>query len=228
KAVFRNSFLEYREVNEKTDKPGEVRFTKVAATISNITNQDSLIAKNPNMRVDFKALFLGMAKVDVTLNLKLGDKQGRFTGSGDLGKFDAKNLNRITEPMGLARVERGTVNSLHFDMTGNNYEGDGKLTMKYEDLKISSLKLADEEDDKEFKKKGFQSFLANVLVKNKNPSGGNLRSADMHTERNTNRSFFNIIWKTIFTGVKETVGMQMLGKKQKPDPDKPGEGKKKD
>ena len=51
------------------------------------------------------------------------------------------------------------------------------------------------------------SALANTLVKNENTNSAN--SKQVNYERDTTRSFFNLVWKTIYTGVKNTA----LGKK---------------
>jgi hypothetical protein len=211
KAHFGNSFVQYKEVNLKTNKAGLVQFHRVRANMTNVTNERSALRKNNNLTIDYSAWFLNMAKADVRMNLKIGDKQGRFTVKGNLKGFDAKKLNVLIEPLGMARVEKGTGNGINFNMSGDNYHGGGELIMLYDDLKVSTLKLDD--DKKTFKKKGLVSLFANAIIKNKNPSGDKTRTAEMSNERNSNRSFFNLIWKSIFTGVKETTGMDVMGKK---------------
>ncbi|RYG28909.1 MAG: hypothetical protein EOO01_39030 [Chitinophagaceae bacterium] len=118
-------------------------------------------------------------------------------------------------------------------MSGDNYKAGGDLIMLYDGLKVSTLKM--EDDNKGYKRKGLVSLLANAIVKNKNPSGGETRTAKMNNDRNTNRSFFNLLWKSIFTGVKETAGMDIMGKKDQQQDKKDrakegsdGSGKKKD
>jgi hypothetical protein len=212
KGRFNNAYVEYKEMNPKTNKAGRVQFHRVHADMTNITNERSAIKKNDNLTIDFDAWFLNMAKADVVMNLKIADKQGRFTVKGNLGRFDAKQLNPLIEPLGMARVEKGKINNINFKMSGDNNHGSGELIMLYEDLKVSTLKLDD--DKRSFKKKGLVSLLANAILRNKNPSGGKVRTSQMDNERNTNRSFFNLIWKSIFTGVKETTGMDALGKKE--------------
>jgi len=76
----------------------------------------------------------------------------------------------------------------------------------YEDLKITLLKKDSIED--RFKKKKLASFIANMVVKNSNPQGKKqVRVAEVHYIRDTNRSFFNLMWKSVYTGVKQTAGM---------------------
>ncbi|MBK8784950.1 MAG: hypothetical protein IPN43_00250 [Chitinophagaceae bacterium] len=55
------------------------------------------------------------------------------------------------------------------------------------------------------KKKGLQSLLANVLMKNSNPLNGVTRSDEINYERDKTKSFFNLLWKSIFSAAKKTV-----------------------
>jgi hypothetical protein len=229
RAFFYNSFVEYKEVNDKTGEAGRVQFNRATAVMQNLTNESAAITKNNILIIDFNAWFLNTAKVTARMSLRIGDKQGRFAVEGKLGKFNPIVLNQLTEPMGKVRVERGVINGIAFNMTGDNYNADGDLTMLYEDLKVSSLKQ--EEGKQGYQKKGLESVLANAIVRNKNPSNGNTRRSGMKNERNTNRSFFNLVWKSIFTGVKESVGIDILGKtdgnNQEDRPDKKDEKKTK-
>ena len=77
--------------------------------------------------------------------------------------------------------------------------------MKYSDLKVDVLKRGKKSND--VKKKGLKSLVANIIVKNNNPGNGALREVNPHYDRNVQKSFFNLVWKTIFTGMKKTVGM---------------------
>jgi hypothetical protein len=53
------------------------------------------------------------------------------------------------------------------------------------------------------------TLLANIVIKKSNPGkDGDPRTVDVHFNRILNKSFFNLIWKSIFTGIKETVGMK--------------------
>ena len=204
-AVFVRSFVEYKEKNPKTGQSGKVQFNRVTARMENITNEKQALRKNDNMQVYFDGYFLNMAKVEVSMSLKLGDERGRFSAKGKLGAFDATKLNIITEPLGMARVDRGKVNGIRFNMNGDNYQATGELRMLYDGIKISSLKL--QEGKPGFQKEGLKSLMANMILRNKNTSGSNERVGRINNERNTNRSFFNLVWKSIFEGVKDVVGM---------------------
>ncbi|MEP6748161.1 MAG: hypothetical protein ABJB86_10585 [Bacteroidota bacterium] len=206
KIILNDAFIEYKEKNPKSDYSGKVQFVHANAVISNVTNETGRIKENNHCLLDFNARFLDMAPMHAHLDMLLNDKKGRFTYRGSMEGFEASKLNVLMEPMGLAKIDKGQVNKVDFNFAGQNYGADGKLTLLYDDLKITLLKK-DSADDT-FKKKKLASFIANIIVKNSNPTGHKpVRVADVHYQHDTNRSFFNLMWKSIYTGVKQTAGM---------------------
>jgi hypothetical protein len=107
--------------------------------------------------------------------------------------------------MALIRVNSGTINSLDFNFTGDNLNAGGKLVMKYSNLKVDILKRDKKSND--IKKKGIKSLIANIILKNDNPRNGDLREVNPHYDRDVQESFLNLVWNTIFTGMKKTAGM---------------------
>jgi hypothetical protein len=206
KGVLKNSFIEYKERNNKTKNSGKVQFYNVSAFLDNITNAKKSLAANNTCVLNFNASFLNRAPIKATLAMHLGDRQGRFSIKGALGAINVTDLNQLTEPMGLAKLEKGNIHKMEFNITGNNYGANGSLLLLYDDLKLSLLKK--DKDDNTYKKKGLASFAANIIVLNSNPLKDKTREAHIDYKRDLNRSFFNLIWKSIFSGIKETAGMK--------------------
>ena len=77
--------------------------------------------------------------------------------------------------------------------------------MRYKDFKISMFKKTQE--NTATKKRRFLSAIANTLIKNDNPQNGTLRSFSVEYDRDPSKSFFNLVWKSVFTGMKGTFGM---------------------
>lgn len=107
--------------------------------------------------------------------------------------------------MALIRVKDGKVNEINFNLTGNDTSAKGDFVMKYENLKVDVLKR--DKDSKEIKKRGLLTFAANLIVKNNNPNNGTLRKEKPEYDRDIYKSFFNLVWKTIFEGMGKTVGL---------------------
>ncbi len=205
KATFSHAYIEYKEKEALSDSTGVVQFTDASLAIDNITNVAEAIQKNNAMKISFKARAIGTIPINGSFTFTLKDTSGKFIAVGNIPSFDAHLLNKISVPMALMRLNTGTINSLDFNFKGNNYGAGGKMVMKYSDLKVDVLKR--DEESGGVKKKGLKSLLANIIVKNDNPRNGNLREVTPHYDRDVRKSFFNLVWKTIFTGMKKTLGI---------------------
>ena len=206
KATFKNAHIDYRENEATSDSVGVISFTDSKLTITNITNIPDAIKKNNELNIKFDSKALGL--IPLTGNFKFlynNIDQGNFIVDGSVGNFDALDLNKVSVPMALLRLHTGKINSLDFHFTGNNNGAEGDFTMKYEDLKVDILKR--DKNTNVVKKRGLASLAANVIVKNNNPDNRGLRKETPSYKRNINKSFFNLVWKTLFTGMKQTVGI---------------------
>ena len=76
----------------------------------------------------------------------------------------------------------------------------------YDDLKI--VVLEKDKCSNEWYKKSQTSFVANLIIKDTNlkDKDANRRTVTVMKERDTNRSLFNLAWKTIFKGLMQTIG----------------------
>ncbi len=205
--LLQNSFVEYKERNQKTRQSGKVQFFNTNATLSNVTNMKEVGQKNGFMIVDARTRFLNKTALHATWKFYLFHPKGRFDLNGTLGTINARDVNVLAEPMGPAKIEDGVIKSLRFNFAANDYNMSGKVTMIYDNLKVAVMEK--DEDTKKLKKKKFLSFAANIIIKNSNPSGkkDNPRVIDVNYQRDTHRSMFHMIWKGLFKGIKESAGI---------------------
>jgi hypothetical protein len=197
-----NGSVFYKERGRKSKKTGIVSFTNINASLNNVTNIAERIKANSTMTLNATAQFLNATALTTAWKLPLNKSDTTFTATGSLDAMNATTLNSITEPLGMASVKKGSINRLTFDVKGNNYQGQGHTTFLYNDLGISVLKM---DDNDEMKKKGLLSFLANTLIVNNNPKNGNTYTGEIDFTRDVQKSFFNLLWKSVFDGVKNTV-----------------------
>jgi hypothetical protein len=81
----------------------------------------------------------------------------------------------------------------------------GNISLLYHDLHVAVLE--EDEENGGLKKKTFTSFVANILVKNDNPRKDEpARTANnIVLKRDPKKSFFNLIWMALFTGIGQIV-----------------------
>lgn len=202
--------VSYTELNPKNGETGKIQFQRAGGTFRHITNIDSLVAKNKHCTADLHAILMKSGKLRASFDFILGDASGAFNVSGQLNNMDGKEFNPVTKPLGMVEIRSAQIKELEFNFHGNERSASGTLKFLYSNLKIAMLK--EEKDPNGNQRKGLASLLANLMaIKNENPSPGEaVRIVKPRFQRDPKKSFFNLVWKTIFTGVKETVGTDML------------------
>jgi hypothetical protein len=203
--LFKNIYLEYKEKNAKSAKPGIVGFQQGEINMDNVTNIPDAIKQNNIMTLNYKANVLGAIQMNTSFKFFLNSSDGKFAVNGTLGSCNARDLNRISIPMAMIRIDTGFINGASFNLTGNDNIAKGDFVMRYKNFKVALLKKG--EVNISGKKRKLLSALANSIIKNDNPQNGDLRSYSIEYNRDPSKSFFNLVWKTIFTGMKGTFGM---------------------
>lgn len=198
--------VDYTEYNTKTKERGTLHLVNLGGKILNITNDSTRLIKRNHAYADLTTYVMGTGKLNVKIDFNLTAKDAAFNYTGHVSPFDMKVLNPLSKSLGLVAIESGNVKSLDFDIAANESGSNGTVKFVYTDLKINLLK-EDENGVKE--KKGLLSFLANtVLIKNDNPTKGEeIRVAKITYARVPQASFFNLMWKSVFVGIRETVGI---------------------
>lgn len=204
--VANNVNLQYLEMNPVTGQSGHINFSHVHGLFTHITNVDSLVAKNRHMVANFDAVFMQSGKLTARFDFTLNDNAGHFAVSGALKNMNGKDLNVVTQPLGKIEIRSCDIQELLFHIKGDERKAEGQIKMRYQHLKIAVL--TQDKEQRQFKRKGLASFLANTLIiRESNPlEGEKERTATVVYQRDVQRSYFHLVWKTLFTGVKDIAG----------------------
>ena len=199
--------VNYSVYNNESNQKGQITFEHTSGIIKNATNVEKIKAINPFMEVNLNTYLFGQGKLDVNFIFDLTAKDGAFSYNGVLHNFNARVLNQITKPLGLVRINRGSVDKLKFNFKANDLGAKGTVAFSYYDLSVALMKNDPEKDH--LVTRGFLSFLANALIiKSENPGAdGKLVPLTVNYSRPANTSFFNMIWKSLFTGIKYSIGI---------------------
>jgi hypothetical protein len=208
KLAVNNLDVTYEELSKLSGQTGKVHVNNLHGTIINLTNLPDAIKRNKTTTVSASGIFADVAPVSLKLNFDLANyKSGAFSAQVKTKKgFDGQLINSVAQPLGLFMVKRGQLQELTSQLAGNNHQAQGTVLMLYNDLHITPMKQ-DQQKPGTLKKKSVTSLIANKLVlKDENPSkDGSIRKADASFIRQYG-TFFNLIWKTTFTGILKTIG----------------------
>jgi hypothetical protein len=202
-----NIDISYAEYDRDSRKKGMITFIKTSGMLTNITNVLKTKSKSPYLFAKMTTYMMGKGKLDVNFRFDLNAKDGAFAYSGILGNMDGRTLNAITMPLGMVQVKKGAAKQLAFNVKANDQSAKGSLQFAYNNLSVALLKR-DKDDDK-LVKQGLMSLLANAMVINSDNPGkdGVLITAPINYKRPDTASFFSFIWRTLFVGIKYSVGI---------------------
>ncbi len=198
--------ISYSEFDKKSRQVGKIEFLKTNGTIKNVVNDKKALSQNAKMKADLRSKIFGKAPLHLNMTFYMNSKIGEFDYNGEIGAFDGKLINKIVKPLGMAEIISAQIDKLSFNVKANQNIARGSMFFYYKDLKVNVLKR----DEKgELKKQGFASALASVFViQQQNPdSRGQFTKGNIYFNRPAEASFFSFLWKSLFTGIKESVGV---------------------
>jgi hypothetical protein len=220
KVNIKNVDINYAEYNPNSKSKGVIRFKNLNGNILNVTNDSVRLSKNKFANAYLNTAFMGYGNLNIHIKFDVSDRAGRFSYSGSVGAMPLSAINPISKPLAKILFSSGKLNRIDFSASGDRNGAKGKVKINYSDL---SIKLLKQDSDNAFKRMGLISLLANALIiKSENPSKDEeIRISYPTYERPDDGSFFNLMWKIIFLGFKESLGItkeketEMIEKSQK-------------
>jgi hypothetical protein len=200
--------VDYTEYNTKSHKTGTLTFNNTSGRFLNVATQKEALQKNNITTVDLTTYFMNRGKLNVLFTFNLSDKSASFTYKGHLGPMELPVLNKAVAPLGMLKFNSGTVKRFDFDINGNSARSTGRVSILYNDLKVSLLNA--DTSNAILKKKLIASLFANLFViKHDNPDkpGDAPRFADVNYARPRTSPFFKTLWKTLLDGIKPCAGL---------------------
>lgn len=197
-----NAHAVYEELSASGDKPGRITFDGLNGVFRGITNR-------PDSSDFFYTLTASGKVMDAALlraifRFPAHPSNDRFEVEGTLGPVNLKVFNRMLEPLAEADIRSGHLDGLSFTIVGNHKEAEVTMKMRYNDLSVGLLKEGAGGRKKE--RKLISGLVNFMLIKSANPDRKGLRTVQGEAVRDTTRSQFNYLWKTLVAGVKGSVG----------------------
>lgn len=198
--------ISYAEFDAKSKQRGRISFNNTSGVISNVTNQAKYKKVNPITEANLVSHLMEQGKLTVNFKFNTIAPKADFTYQGQLQNMDARQLNYITRPLAMVQVKSCLIRKLAFDIKANEDVATGRVKFLYNDLSLGLMKQ--HEGGQRLQRLGLLSLLANaIIIHSDNPSNdGKFTVAPINYKRKPTGSFFNFIWKTLFQGVKYSVG----------------------
>lgn len=212
------------------EEPGKIFFDKISGVITNLTT-DSTIWKDRVLEINGSAMVMGKGHLQATLILPVYEKNNAFTFYGTVGSFDLTAVNPMLTKLAPAKILNGRLDKLVISpVRATDDVSRGTLEFRYSDLNVEIEK----QDERTWTgiKTGVLNMAANTYVVNSNPpKNGKLKTGIILFNRDKSKGIINFLWKSVFSGIKSTVGIntkeQREVKKDRKEKEKGKEKKKK-
>jgi hypothetical protein len=210
--------FEYTELMPGATRKNYIKITDIHTRISNITNIENNLIKNHFMPAHINGYLMGEGKTEVDINFNLRSLSNEFTFNATCHEMPLEILNPITEPGMNLSIKEGINHKLTTSFEANGDSAIGTMRFMYNDLKISVLNTRNG-----IQKEGkFVSFIINTMaLKSNNPKRGSfVLPVKYKNYRNKRRSVVGYCWRSIFAGMKATLGLKEDEREQQSGTDK--------
>ncbi len=197
----------YGEHSAKYNKEGIITFNHAKGTLTNVTNDSTLLAKDKYMRADLQARIMNAGLLKIQFGFDMLSKDGFHTYKGSLGRMQAPAFNKILTPLLNAEIASGNIRSIRFNFQANDYRNWGDFRFDYDHLKLNLMNAIDPGMSKT--KKGVLSFVVNnILINDSNPDANEkYHIGKVNYKRVPEHTFFKTLWQSLLDGIKQCAGI---------------------
>lgn len=188
------SKLVYEEELDVSKGPGALTFDKFNLQATNLRSGFALKKIN-DVKIKVKCLFMKSSPLNVDWSFNVLDKSDGFHIQGVISNFNVQRMTRFTKPY-INTTFTGTFNKYRFNFYGNDNGSKGNASLDYDDLKVKMYKKKKPEKEAKLK-----TAVVNLLVKN--DSKDKAKTAEIEVERLQDRSFYNLLWRSIAESLKK-------------------------
>jgi hypothetical protein len=210
-----NSDITYEEWEKKGKETGNVTFNAIDATVSDLITFDHQ-PENP-ARLTASCLLFNESRLYTDISFS-STYYGNTLVKGTLKPMSLSTFNQMLRPVAFVEIRSGQLHALDFEFSYDRKNSTGVMHLEYSDLELGFMKDPSESNGfRRFINSLLSNVVSNFIIRSENLSGSDkFRTGEISFERNTNKSMFNYWWKSIFSGMKSSVGIsEEKNKKEK-------------
>jgi hypothetical protein len=190
------------------EEPGTIYFDKMNATLLALTNDSNLLQSGLISELRGTAWLMGKGKLDAAIRFKFGDKANTFSFSAQMGPVDLREINPMLSKLVPGHVQRGQITRMVIpEVQANNDVAYGSMLLYYKNMNVQMDVQKVNAWNKI--KTGVINWVANdIIVHDDNPTAaGKMNKGIIHFVRDKEKGIINFLWKSAFSGIKSTIGI---------------------
>ncbi len=209
-----NGNASYREFAIDGEQAGLVYFNDMKGKIYAVSNDSGYYLNSSNTYLYVIGKLMNQGDIIMSGNFNLLDTNNTFSIRGSLGMMDMTAVNPMLENVAFVSIKSGIARSLNFNFEADEDYSRGQLNFSYTKFKIFLVNRKTGEP--EGVGEGIASWFANTFLLNaKNPHLGIFKEGEVYFRRDKSKSIVNYVWKSIFSGIKTSIGAQTQKKLHK-------------
>jgi hypothetical protein len=188
------------------DLPGILNIDGIQLIATGITNDSSEWKNKGPLKIDASCYLMGKGHVSASFRLPLDEPNDTFEFHGNMGRLALENINPIITPILKVKILSGTLDTLKIDyVNANIWHSTGILQTGFSGVQVN-LHTGDQSGGKKWIT-GLVQFVVNEAIpEDRNPRVLLDRRGFIYCERDSSKSFLNYVWKSVFSGLKSSVG----------------------
>gem|GEM_PF-5012257 len=197
--LFTNGYVRSTTIAEKSGREGNIYFSNLRGSITNIKNRD--VMPNDSLRLRATTLLMDSGKLNMQFSQSYADSLQTFLMQARMQQFNLVRLDSLLKPLLNIQIKSGNISSMRLQVKGNDMLAFGNMDLRYNHLKLT---LLDKQGKNRFLFSKLLNGLANTLVANKD----NGRSDVVYTERKREKAIFNFWSGIAISGLLTNLGIK--------------------
>ncbi len=178
----------------------QVGISNISGNIGFITSIKDSLQSGKQLTVNVKGILMDASPLQLKIKMPYNKANDSFYITGKLGSGSFTKFNPALHPVTGIKFKNGRLKSLRFYANASPSSSVGQMTMLYTNLQAEIPKKNID------KKNKFLSLGANTVLHASNPSrNGKIRISTIKTDRVLYKGFGNLLWKTVQSGIVNTV-----------------------
>ncbi|MDX2306355.1 MAG: hypothetical protein NW226_26335 [Microscillaceae bacterium] len=176
---------------------GKVFFTELNGNMYQFNTVD----QSDTVLIVVGAKLMGEGKLSAVMRLALHAPEFYCEYYGRLGQMEAKFFNSMIESNEHIRIKKGHIDKINYQAEIRDTLATGTLAAGYNKLKIQVLNQENHQ-----KKRGLITFLANMIINNKNNlDRRKVKTGEVNYIRTREDGFLKLLWRALATGMVDTL-----------------------
>jgi hypothetical protein len=199
-----NGLATYLE--QRGPEPGVVFFDEIRLSITGITNDPKRWDHDETLIAEGTARLMGKGHIHARIQFPLMQQGDTFTCTGNVDDIELKTLNPMVTKILPVTITGGKVEEIHIkEINASGHHASGRMNVHFSGLKFRLN--PNEKGMIPALESAFISWLCTMVIPSRNPNDeGKLRNGIIYYERDPSKGFINYLWKSVWSGIKSTVG----------------------